>query len=110
MVDEKIELFGLDIVKAYELSLDEADTFIKSNTNYLNNIDLNSIKDIKFSCFKDIYVLLKDGNLYIDGEYVFNNIKSLGLWYGVNIFAITNENIIISISGNDSDTEFINKH
>ena len=107
MVDEKIEIFGLDIVKAYELSLNEAYEFVKANTNYLDNIDLNNIKDIKFSCFKDIYILLKDGNLYIDGEYVFHDIKSLGLWSGINIFAITNDNIIISITGKDSDTDLI---
>ena len=95
MVDEKIEIFGLDIVKAYELSLNEAYEFVKANTNYLDNIDLNNIKDIKFSCFKDIYILLKDGNLYIDGEYVFHDIKSLGLWSGINIFAITNMMMII---------------
>lgn len=107
---EKIEIFGVDITTVYDFELEAAYDFINKNTNYLKNISIDDVKEISFSCYKDIVILLKNGKLLINGEEKLNNIKTLGFSGGSCIFSFSNENIITCLIGNDKNTEFINNN
>lgn len=66
--NEEDTIFGLAIEKAYDLELEEAYDFIKENTKYLDNVSLEDVKKIRISYYKDIFILLKDDNLYTNGK------------------------------------------
>lgn len=93
------ELYDMDIKDAYEL--------ISNNTNYLDNISIDEVLDIKFSFNQDIIILLNDGIVIVNGEVRYSNIKSLAFMSGLVIFAISNDNEIITVVGSDSNTRFM---
>ena len=105
---ERTELFGVDITTVYDFELEVAYDFINKNTNYLKDISIDEVKEIEFSCYKDIVILLKNGKLLINGEEKLNNIKTLGFSGGAYIYSFSNDNVITCLIGNDKNTEFIN--
>ena len=46
------ELYDMDIKDSYEL--------VSNNTNYLDNVSINDVLDIKFSCYQDVIILYND--------------------------------------------------
>lgn len=107
---EEIKLFGENIERVYDYDLNTAYEFINKNTSYLKNIPIEKVKDIKFSCYKDIVILLTNGTLISNGEEIFNDIKTLGLSEGMYVFSISNDNIINSLTGNWKTTKLLNNN
>lgn len=104
----EVKLFGVNIVDLYNYNLDKAYNFVKDNTDYLVDISIDEVKDINFSATKDIIVLLRDGTVIINGKKNLNNIKSLAFMSGFSIFAISNDHVIICLTGNDEVSNYIN--
>ncbi len=104
------EFFGIEIVKLYNYDVNKAYDFVKRNTDYLDNISIDEVKEIMFSCNKDIIILLKNGILLVNEEEQFRNIKTLGFISGLSIFAISNDNAITCITRKCLETEFINNN
>lgn len=104
---EDTNFYGIDIVDAYDLKIEELYKIINENTKYLYNIKKEDIKNIKVTYYKEIIVLLKNGQVYLDGEELYNNIKEIIFMSGVNIFGISNYNQILSITGSDNNTRFM---
>lgn len=107
---ERIELFGVDITSIYDYELADAYEFINKNTDYLKNVSVDELKEVTFSCYKDIVILLKNGKLLINGEGKLNNIKTLGFSGGMHVFSFSNNNVITCLIGNYENTEFINNN
>lgn len=107
---EEVKLFDEDIDIVYTFDLNKAYNFVNKNTNYLDNISINDVQEIKFSYYKDIFILLKNGILIINGEEKIHNIKTLGIDGGMYVFSISNDNIITCLTGNWKTTELINNN
>ena len=107
---EEVKLFGEDIDVIYAFDLNTAYDFVNKNTNYLENIMIDEVQEIKFSYYKDIIILLKNGVLIVNGEETSNNIKTLGIDGGMYVFSISNDNIITCLTGNWKTTELINNN
>ena len=105
-----VKLFGYEISTMYDLNLEDSYKIIGTNTDYLKNIAFDEIKDIKFSYFKDIFILLNDGTLLVNGKNKINNINSLGFMSGINVFAFSNENLIIPLTTITNNSKFINNN
>ena len=108
--NNEVKLFNIDIVKLYEYDLDKAYDIIKLNTDYLNDISKDEVKDIKFSYFKDIIILLKDGIVLVNGNKRLDNIRTLGLMSGIHVFAFSNDKVITSLTGKWDNTDFMNNN
>lgn len=104
------KLFGVDIVRLYDYDVLKAYDFVKKNTNYLNNILLEDVKDIKFSAVSDIIILLNNGEVILNGNSKVSNINLLIFMSGVSIFGISNDNQIIPIVGSNYSYSFINNN
>jgi len=107
---EEVKLFGEDIDVIYAFDLNTAYDFVNKNTNYLENIMIDEVKEIKFSYYKDIIILLKNGILIVNGEETSHDIKTLGIDGGMYVFSISNDNIITCLTGNWKTTELINNN
>lgn len=107
---EEVKLFGKDIDVIYAFDLNTAYDFVNKNTNYLENINIDEVKEIKFSYYKDIFILLKNGVLIVNGEETSHDIKTLGIDGGMYVFSISNDNIITCLTGNWKTTQFINNN
>lgn len=107
---ETVKMFGVDIDTVYDFELNDAYEFVNKNTNYLKDISIDEIKEIKFSYYKDIVILLKTGKLLFNGEERLDNIKTLGFDGGMYIFSFSNDNIITCLTGNWKTTQFINNN
>lgn len=107
---EEVKLFGEDIDVVYFFDLNTAYNFVNKNTNYLENINIDEVKEIKFSYYKDIFILLKNGVLIVNGEETSHDIKTLGIDGGMYVFSISNDNIITCLTGNWKTTQFINNN
>lgn len=104
----EVKLFGVDIVKLYNYNLDKAYNFVKDNTDYLIDVPIEEVKDINFSAYKDIIILLRDGTVILNGNKCLTNIKTLAFMSGLSIFAISNDHVITSLTGEDGLYNFIN--
>lgn len=104
----EVKLFGVDIVKLYNYNLDKAYNFVKDNTDYLIDVPIEEVKDINFSAYKDIIILLRDGTVILNGNKCLTNIKTLAFISGLSIFAISNDHVITSLTGEDGLYDFIN--
>lgn len=107
---EEVKLFGEDIDVVYFFDLNTAYNFVNKNTNYLENITIDEVKEIKFSYYKDIFILLKNGVLIVNGEEISHDIKTLGIDGGMYVFSISNDNIITCLTGNWKTAELINNN
>ena len=104
----EVKLFGVDIVKLYNYNLDKAYNFVKDNTDYLIDVPIEEVKNIHFSAYKDIIILLRDGTVILNGNKCLTNIKTLAFISGLSIFAISNDHVITSLTGEDGLYNFIN--
>lgn len=104
---EDTNFYGIDIVDAYDLKIEELYKIIKENTKYLDSIKKEDIKNIKVTYYKEIIVLLKNGQVYLNGKKLYDNIKEIIFMSGVNIFGISNDNQILAITGSDNNTRFM---
>lgn len=104
------KLFGEDIVKLYDYDVPRAYDFVKNNTDYLNNILIDEVKDIQFSSSQDIIILLNNGDVILNGNNLVSNIKLLVFLGGNFILCISNNNEILSIIGNKYSYDFINNN
>ena len=104
----EVKLFGADIVKLYNYNLDKAYNFVKDNTDYLIDVPIEEVKNINFSAYKDIIILLRDGTVILNGNKCLTNIKTLAFISGLSIFAISNDHVITSLTGEDGLYNFIN--
>ena len=95
-----------EALSLYDYNIEDSYEFVKKNFNYLDKINLEEIKKIKFSWTHDTIVLLKNGNLLINGKKKINGIKDMVFINGSNIFVITNEYQIISVL-NESTSSLI---
>ena len=107
---EEVKLFGEDIDVVYAFDLNTAYDFVHKNTNYLDNLSIDEVQEIKFSYYKDIIILLKNGVLIINGAETSYDIKTLGIDGGMYVFSISNDNIITCLTGNWKTTELINNN
>jgi len=105
-----IKIFGEDIINLYNYDIFKAYNFVKRNTNYLNNISIDEVKNIMFSATKDIIVLLSNGDVILNNNCIFNNIKCLVFISGLSIFGISNDNQIIPIVESKYSCNFINNN
>ena len=104
----EVKLFGVDIVKLYNYNLDKAYNFVKDNTDYLIDVPIEEVKNMNFSAYKDIIILLRDGTVILNGNKCLTNIKTLAFISGLSIFAISNDHVITSLTGEDGLYNFIN--
>lgn len=103
-------LFGVDLQETYEFDLETAYNFVRDNTDYLNGISIDNVKYIKFSSYKDIFILLKNGLLLHNGKKKLDNIKTLSFMDSRIIFAFSNDNVITCLTGTWDSTEFMNNN
>ncbi len=105
-------LFGVDLDELYcNGDSKMAYNLVKSNTSYLNNISLEDVEMIEFSCYKDIIVLLKDGTLYINGEKKLDDIVYVALVDTNCVFAISTDRVITCLTSKKKDArDAINDH
>lgn len=83
------------------IGVEEEYEIVSKYTNYLNNIELEQVKDIKVDCNYKIAILLHDGTFLINGKVELDNIKEIEIIDPGTIIAISNDNVI---------TGFSNKH
>ncbi len=105
---EEVKIFGIDINEVYDMNLEEAYNFVKKNSSYLLGISISDVKEIHFSYYKNVFVLLTNGELYKDGEQILDNVETLGFSAGITIIAFTKDKKIINLIGNTYSQEFIN--
>ncbi len=72
--------------------------YIKENTDVLDNINENDIKQIESDYYNSVYIVLKDGTLYKNKNIIKDNVNKLWFMSGYSIFAITNNNMVESIT------------
>lgn len=103
-------LFGVNISILYDYKLNKAYNLVKTNTNYLDSISIDEVEDIKFSCYKDVIILLKNGLVLVNGRKRLDNIKKLEYKSGLTIFAFSNDNVITPVIGRRESTLYINNN
>lgn len=105
------ELFGVSIESLYDYNLKQAYDFVKEHTDYLDdNILINDVKDIQFSLYGNVIILLSNGDVILDGNNVLSNIKLLSFRNGYVIFAISNDRIIRCLTSNSNHALFMNNN
>ena len=107
---EENKIFGIEICKFCELDLGEAYDLVKSNTNYLDDISKDTVKEIRVSDSGNIYVLLNNSELFKDGEIINTNVKTMGFSYNSEIYSISNDKKITHLTNNSSITRFIDNY
>ena len=105
---DSIQLYGVDITRLYNYDLEKAYNFVKDNTNYLDDLSLDKVKNISFSVYKDIIVLLEDGSLLFNGKKKLDNIKEVVFLSGLSIFAISHDKTIKCLTGDWDSVRFLN--
>lgn len=83
------------------IGVEEEYEIVSKYTNYLKNIELEQVKNIKVDCNYKTAILLHDGTFLINGKVELDNIKETEIFGPGTIIAISNDNVI---------TGFSNKH
>lgn len=104
------ELFGVPIEVLFDYNLKQAYDFVKENTDYLDDILINDVRDIQFSLYGNVIVLLSNGDVILDGNNVLSNVKLLSFRNGYVIFAISNDRIIRCLTSNSNHALFMNNN
>lgn len=104
------ELFGVSIEVLFDYNLKQAYDFVKENTDYLDEILINDVRDIQFSLYGNVIILLSNGDVILDGNNVLSNIKLLSFRNGYVIFAISNDRIIRCLTSNIAHALFMNNY
>lgn len=85
--------------KIYHLSSKEAiRKYVRENTNDLDGVQDEDIKQIETDYNNSIYVLIKDGTLYKDRKLIETNVDKLWMQDGFSLYAIKTDNTIKSIT------------
>lgn len=94
--------------KIYNLgSSDKIRKYIRENTDVLDGISDDDIKQIETDFYNSIYVLFKNGTLYKDRELIEDDVNRLWMLNGFNLFAIMSNNTIKSITSRNDLHEYI---
>lgn len=104
------ELFGVSIEVLFDYNLKQAYDFVKENTGYLDDILIIDVRDIQFSLYGNVIILLSNGDVILDGNNVLSNIKLLSFRNGYVIFAISNDRIIRCLTSNIAHALFMNNY
>ena len=72
--------------------------YLKENTDILDDIKESNIKQIESDYYNSVYFLLKDGTLYKTKQIIKYNISKLWFMDEFSIFAVTNNNMVESIT------------
>lgn len=104
------ELFGVPIEALFDYNLKQSYDFVKENTDYLDDILINDVRDIQFSLYGNVIILLSNGDVILDGNNVLSNIKLLSFRNGYVIFAISNDRIIRCLTSNIAHALFMNNY
>lgn len=104
------ELFGVPIEALFDYNLKQAYDFVKENADYLDDILINDVRDIQFSLYGNVIILLSNGDVILDGNNVLSNIKLLSFRNGYVIFAISNDRIIRCLTSNIAHALFMNNY
>lgn len=83
--------------KIYSLDNMEKIYYIKNYTNGLDNINLKEVKQIETDFYNNVYVLLENGNIYINSILEDVGIEKIYMLDGVHIYMITTDNKIIPL-------------
>ena len=83
--------------KIYSLDNMEKIYYIKNYTNGLDNINLKEVKQIETDFYNNVYVLLENGNIYINGSLEDVGIEKIYMIDGFHIYMITTDNKIIPL-------------
>lgn len=80
--------------KIYDINdRDKKIEYIRNNTNGLNGINLDDVKQIETDYYNNVYVLLYNGKLYENGKLKNYNIDELYMFDGLTLFKISNNKI-----------------
>ena len=103
-------IYGIDLNEFNScVNINEEYEVILKYTNYLQNIALDQVKDIKASCYNEIIILLYDGTLFINGEKASDNIDMIHYINSHTICSISKDNVIKVLTKKGiSGTNFIN--
>lgn len=104
------ELFGVPIEVLFDYNLKQAYDFVKENTDYLDDILINDVRDIQFSLYGNVIILLSNGDVILDGNNVLSNVKLLSFRNGYVIFAISNDRTIRCLTSNIAHALFMNNY
>ena len=66
-------------------------------TNNLENIEESQIKQTKYDYYKNTYILLNNGSLYINKTYINSKTKELYLLDNFHIYSITTNNMMLPL-------------
>ncbi len=100
----------IDVEVLYGYNVNQSYDYLKENTNYIDNINKDDIKEVCYTFNKDAFILLFDGKLYKNDNKILDNIKTLGFSCGVFMYAFTNDREIKYLLNNDEATLFINNN
>lgn len=95
-------VFKVCFINGYE----EKVKHIKGNTDILDDINENDIKQIASDYYSSVYILLKAGTLHKNKQIIKNNVSKLCLMDDFCIFGIMNNKMVESIP----HQEVLNKH
>lgn len=101
------ELFGVPIEALFDYNLKQAYDFVKENADYLDDILINDVRDIQFSLYGNVIILLSNGDVILDGNNVLSNVELLSFRNGYVILAISNDRIIRCLTCNNDGIAFI---
>ena len=87
--------------KIYNMPEDERRDYIKYQTDGLKNINEKDVKQIETDYYNKVFVLLNNGNLYMDGELIDSKISKIYMFDGMHLYKITEDNKIIPIYEDD---------
>lgn len=104
------ELFGVPIEALFDYNLKQAYDFVKENADYLDDILINDVRDIQFSLYGNVIILLSNGDVILDGNNVLSNVKLLSFRNGYVILAISNDRIIRCLTSNIAHALFMNNY
>lgn len=88
-------------IKIYNMPEEERMDYIRYQTNGLINIEEKDIKQIETDYYNKVFALLKNGNLYRDGELIDNKVSKIYMFDGMHLYKITEDNKIRPIYEDD---------
>lgn len=80
------------------IGVEEEYKVVSKYTNYLNNIELEQVKNIRVDCNYKTAILLHDGTFLINGKVELDNIKEIEIIDPCTIIAVSNDNVITGFS------------
>ena len=104
---EPVELFSKNLSTVYGMSKKELYKLLRSHTNYLDYISADDIKQIEISFLGEIYILLTDGSLIVNGKVEYHDISAI-YQNGFTLFIISDDRVIKCLT--NKDEKFMNNN